>query len=88
MELLILALLVAALIIGELVFRRIPGGGGLLYNMSGTIAGLFWILAGVFFAYGGSYLLGFLLVIIGVNIHRSNYRTVKRTMGSRQTLNG
>lgn len=80
--------LVAALIIGELIFRRHPGAGGLFYNLSGTLAGLLWILAGVFIAWGGSYLLGGLLVVIGINIHRSNFRTAKRTLNGRKSLNG
>lgn len=89
MEMLIaVVVLVAALIIGELLFRRYPGGGGLLYNLSGTLGGLLWILAGIFFAVGGSYLIGFILILVGVNIHRSNYRTAKRTISGRKTLNG
>lgn len=88
MEVIVLVLLVAALIIGELIYRRHPGAGGLLYNLSGTVGGIFWILIGVFLLYGGAYILGALAVLIGVNIHRSNFRASKRALSGRQTLNG
>lgn len=88
MEVIVLVLLLAALIIGELIYRRHPGAGGLLYNLSGTVAGVFWVLIGVFLLYGGAYVLGSLVVLVGVNIHRSNFRQSKRTISSRQTLNG
>lgn len=83
------AVLVVVLIIGELIFRRLPGAGGLLYNMSGTIGGIVWVLIGGFLLWGGAYLLGGLIVILGVNIHRSNYKITKSTLSDgRSRLNG
>lgn len=88
-SLLPLVALVVLLIIGELIFRRIPGAGGILYNLSGTLGGVVWVLVGAFLVWGGSYLLGGLIIIAGVNIHRSNFRIAKRTFGDgRSRLNG
>lgn len=88
-SLLPLVALVVLLIIGELIFRRIPGAGGILYNLSGTLGGVVWVLVGAFLVWGGSYILGGLIIIAGVNIHRSNFRIAKRTFGDgRSRLNG
>lgn len=82
-------LVLVLVLLGELIFRRIPGAGGLLYNISGTLGGIIWILAGAFLVWGGAYLLGGIIIVIGVNIHRSNFRIASNTLrGGRQTLNG
>lgn len=84
-----LLVLGALLIVGELIFRRKPGAGGLLYNLSGTLGGIMWVLAGAFLIWGGAYWIGGALVVIGVNIHRSNFRIVKQSLGgTRGKLNG
>lgn len=87
-ELVPILLLLALVLIGELLFRRSPGAGGLLYNMSGTVGGVLWVLAGAFLLWGGSYLIGAILIVVGVNIHRSNFRIAKRELSGRSRLNG
>lgn len=82
----VLLLILGLILVGELLYRQRPGAGGLLYNITGTAAGVIWVLVGAFLLWGGAYLLGALIIVIGVNIHRSNYRASRK--GLRGSVNG
>lgn len=88
-EILPIIVVLVLVVVGELIFRRIPNAGGLFYNLSGTFAGVIWVLAGAFIIWGGGYLLGGIMVLIGVNIHRSNFKIASETLqNGRGALNG
>lgn len=87
-NLLVVMAVLVAIVIGEMVFRRYPNSGGLLYNLMGVFGGLFWVLVGAFLALGGYLILGFVVMIIGFVIHRSNYKQSREAVSGRKYLNG